>query len=82
MKDLDSLRAIARVRMAVLLAQHDVGGTATLWQIKRALMPGTAAWRRSWAHGRRPGDLVNQAGGAPAGSNGRRRSRVVRDQAS
>lgn len=77
-----TLRSIGRVRIAVLLQQHDVGGTATLWQIQRALMPGTAAWRRAWAHGRRPEDLVGPRASAPSRLNCRRRPRLARDQAS
>lgn len=44
-----TLRAIARVRLLVLLAQHDVGGVASLWQIERAFRPARGAWLRSWA---------------------------------
>ena len=44
-----TLRAIARVRLLALLAQHQVGGVASLWQIQRAFRPATGAWLRSWA---------------------------------
>jgi len=44
-----TLRTIARVRLLALLAQHEAGGVASLWQIQRAFRPATAAWQRSWA---------------------------------
>lgn len=78
--DATTLRLISRVRVAALLAQHEAGGVASLWQIERAFMPGTAAWILSWPD---PGD--RQARGAPTStwpsasssstrSHGRRRS--------
>lgn len=44
-----TLRAIARVRLRVLLEQHHAGGVASLWQIQRAFRPATGAWLRSWS---------------------------------
>lgn len=44
-----TLRAIARVRLQVLLQQHQAGGVASLWQLQRAFRPATGAWLRSWA---------------------------------
>lgn len=44
-----TLRAIARVRLLALLAQHQVGGVASLYQIERAFRPARGAWLRSWA---------------------------------
>lgn len=41
--DAVTLRLVARVRLSRLLAQHDVGAAATLWEIRRAMMPLTAA---------------------------------------
>ena len=44
-----TLCLISRVRVAALLAQHEAGGAATLWQIERAFRPAREAWLRSWA---------------------------------
>lgn len=44
-----TLRAIARVRLLVLLEQHQAGGVASLWQLQRAFRPATSAWLRTWS---------------------------------
>jgi len=46
-----TLRSIARVRLLVLLEQHEAGGVASTWQIQRAFRPATAAWQRAWSRG-------------------------------
>lgn len=57
--DATTLRLISRVRVAALLAQHQAGGVASLWQIQRAFRPGTAAWIEAWSRG---GDRQGEAG--------------------
>jgi len=44
-----TLRAIARVRLLVLLEQHQAGGVASLWQLQRAFRPASIAWQRAWS---------------------------------
>jgi len=75
-----TLRSLARVRLLALLAQHDVGGVASLWQIQRAFRPASSAWQRAWSRGgdrqagRRRTSTWSAGSIASTRSNGRRRS--------